>query len=247
MSIYMKHTSCKNEGWHWGKNCVVLRYPGVIKLATNISMSNLSHWLPTSKSQLDLSWRLLQVNKNAKWLQNTIKIIPREANNGATGSPNSFRRKSWCSVVPGLGLGVLRTASWTSRREAKQSWNCSQRGLPIRIWMRRSCCAGFVTSTGALLDVFLKAMKIEGTSREKNVLKLKSYKNTCVFTIGLHIDFNVNALGNLETCINWRLGSCVVLSRGWKLPSNLILTVSWPPKRGLKLAPKACETILKTM
>ena len=80
--------------------------------------------------------------------------------------------------------------------------------------MRRSCCAGFVTSTGALLDVFFKAMKNEGTSREKNALKLKSYKNISVFTIGLHIDFNVNALGNLETCITWRLVSCVVLSRG---------------------------------
>ena len=113
--------------------------------------------------------------------------------------------------------------------------------------MPRSFSRGVGTCRRALLEVFFPAVWNKARSMKNNMVKVKSCKNICVFTIGLHVDSDVSALRSLESCMDLRLGSCVVLRRGGKLTWNLILQGTWAPKMGPKLAQKAFATILEAM
>ena len=97
------------------------------------------------------------------------------------------------------------------------------KGRPIRIWIARSFSRVFGTSTRALLEVCLKGVWNEATSIKRSMVKVKSGKNICVFTIGWHVDSDVSASRSLKSCMDLRFGSFVVLRRGGKLTWNLIL------------------------
>ena len=60
-----------------------------------------------------------------------------------------------------------------------------------------------------VFEAFFEAGQDKATNRKKKNLKLKSWKNICVFTIGLHIDVDVKALRNLDRSIDLRLRSSV--------------------------------------
>ena len=60
-----------------------------------------------------------------------------------------------------------------------------------------------------VFEAFFEAGQDKATNRKKKNLKLKSCKNICVFTIGLHIDVDVKALRNLDRSIDLRLRSSV--------------------------------------
>ena len=140
-------------------------------------------------------------------------MVPREAKIRSQMPPDDFKNRSPSSMASRLRLGGLRNASWASlgrpggrRKGAESPLGRPSNTLPIHFLMPRWFWRGFGTSMRSLLEVFLKAFWRKTICTKTNSRNIKSCRNTCVFTIGLHVDVAADAFRDKETSSNCRCG-----------------------------------------
>ena len=95
---------------------------------------------------------------------------------------------------------------WGGQAGGERELKVLSEGLPIHFLMPRWFWRGFGTSMRSLLEVFLKAFWRKTISMKTNSRNIKSCRNTCVFTIGLHVDVAADAFRDKETSSNCRCG-----------------------------------------
>ena len=95
---------------------------------------------------------------------------------------------------------------WGGQAGGERKLKVLSEGLPIHFLLPRWFWRGFGTSMRALLEVFLNAFWRNTTSVKTNSRKIKSCRNTCVCTIGLHVDVAADAFRDKERSTTCRFG-----------------------------------------
>ena len=140
-------------------------------------------------------------------------MVPRQAKIRSQRPSDDLKNRSLSSMASRLRFGGPRNVSWASlggpggrRKGAESPLGRPSNTLPIHFLMPRWFWRGFGTSTRSLLGVFLKACCRKTTCTKTNSHNIKSCRNTCVFTIGLHVDVAADAFRDKETSTNCRCG-----------------------------------------
>ena len=140
-------------------------------------------------------------------------MVPRQAKIRSQRPSDDFKNRSPSSKASRLRLGGPRNVSWASlgrpggrRKGAESPLGRPSNTLPIHFLMPRWFWRGFGTSMRSLLEVFLKAFWRKTISMKTNSRNIKSCRNTCVFTIGLHVDVAADAFRDKERSTNCRCG-----------------------------------------
>ena len=141
---------------------------------------------------------------------------PMKVQNPSQRGPRSLQNQFWRpparpmgeeDVSEGLGdasrLGLRRPLGGPNLVQTSHG-STSTRQLNSNTLLER-----FWGVSETVFEAFFEAGQDKATNRKKKILKLKSCKNICVFTIGLHIDVDVKALRNLDRRIDLRLRSSV--------------------------------------
>ena len=127
----------------------------------------------------------------------------------------------------------LRNASWASlgrpcgRRKGAESHlsRASNTQLVDNMFLEKLWNVSKAAFGKLLEDFRRKTQCIKENSGNVN-----SYKNICVFTIGLHVDVAVYSFRNIERSMSCRCGACKLLTEPSGLPSSLIFEAYQAPK-----------------